>query len=153
MICHLCGVEAPTKYVSFHQNIGALVMRFSKTAEGNLCKSCIHSTFWQFTLINVTLGWWGLISIILTPIFIANNTVRYLLCLGMEPVPPLATVPRLTDDVIDRLRPLTGNLVEQLNSGENFERIADDVAMRAGVTQGQVALYVQALMAASREAR
>ena len=27
MICQSCGVEAPTKYVAFYQNIGMLVMR------------------------------------------------------------------------------------------------------------------------------
>ena len=58
MICQCCGVEAPTKYVAFYQNIGALVMRFTNSMEGNLCKSCIHSTFWKFTLTNTTLGWW-----------------------------------------------------------------------------------------------
>lgn len=39
MICQSCGVEAPTKYVAFYQNIGALVMRFTRSAEGRMCKS------------------------------------------------------------------------------------------------------------------
>jgi hypothetical protein len=39
MICQHCGVEAETKYVSFHQNIGALVVRFSKSIEGRLVQA------------------------------------------------------------------------------------------------------------------
>ena len=35
MICQACGVEAPTKYVEFYQNIGAIFMRFHKSIQGN----------------------------------------------------------------------------------------------------------------------
>src|SRR4029077_21272196 len=73
MTCQSCGVEAPTRYVEFHQNIGALVMRFSKSIKGNLCKRCIHRYFWQFTGINLVLGWWGLISFVMNIVFIGNN--------------------------------------------------------------------------------
>src|SRR5215470_18028960 len=65
MYCEVCGVDAPTKHVSFHQNIGLLVMRFYRGCTGNLCKSCIHKTFWTYTAVNMTLGWWGIISLIL----------------------------------------------------------------------------------------
>ena len=44
-LCQACGVEAPTKYVEFHQNVGALVMRFHKSYKGHMCKSCIHKYF------------------------------------------------------------------------------------------------------------
>jgi len=37
-----------------------------------------------------------------------------------------------------------------LNSGESFDRIADNIAMVAGVTKGQVTLFTQALLAASQ---
>jgi hypothetical protein len=30
-ICQACGCVAPTKYVEFYQNIGALVMRYHKS--------------------------------------------------------------------------------------------------------------------------
>src|SRR5262249_31048333 len=107
MICQACGIEAPTKYVAFYQNIGAIVLRFSKSVEGNLCKSCIHQYFWQFTATNCILGWWGMISLIVTPFFILNNVGRYFFCLGMQPVPDGAAKPKLTDEAIDQLRPHT----------------------------------------------
>ena len=97
MICQSCGVEAPTQHVVFYQNIGALVMRFQKKIEGNLCKSCIHKYFWEFTLITLFLGWWGVISFFATLFFyIPNNIIRYLLSLSLKPVPPGATFAELS---------------------------------------------------------
>lgn len=152
MICQACGVEASTKYVAFYQNIGALVMRFTSSVEGNLCKSCIHHHFWKCTGTNLVLGWWGIISFIVTPFFILNNIVRYLLCLGMEPVPPGATPPELTGDALEKLKPHTEYLINQMNSGEDYERVVENMSMRAGVSPGQVALYIHALIEASQNA-
>lgn len=84
MYCEACGVEAETRHVTFYQNIGALVVRFSNTADGYLCKSCIHKYFWSMTMTSLLLGWWGIISFIVNPFFILNNIIRYLGCLGMK---------------------------------------------------------------------
>jgi hypothetical protein len=81
--CQVCGADAPVKYVEFHQNIGALVMRYHKSCKGNLCKSCIHSKFWSMTGTTLAVGWLGTISVVLAPIFVVNNTIRYIGCLGM----------------------------------------------------------------------
>lgn len=148
MICQVCGVEAPTKYVAFYQNIGALVMRFSKSVQGNLCKSCIHKHFWEFTGINLLLGWWGMISFVVTPFFVLNNTFRYLLCLGMPPVPFGAQRADLTQDAIERLKPHTERLFDRLNAGDSMDRVAQDVALLANVTPAQVFLYVHAVVQA-----
>jgi hypothetical protein len=131
MICQACGVEAPTKYVAFHQNIGALFMRFSKSIKGNLCKRCIHKNFWSFTGTNLVLGWWGVISMCVTPFFIINNVARYVCCLGMESVPPGAQTPVLTDQAV-----------------ESLEIVAAQIAERAGVTPAQVAMFVQEVIRA-----
>lgn len=151
MYCQKCGIEAPTKYVAMYQNIGVLVMRFSTSVEGNLCKNCIHSTFWTMTGINMTLGWWGMISLVVTPFFIVNNTVRYLGCLGMESPNPGAAPPQLTDDVFQRLQPHVQEIFGRLNAQEPMERVCQDVAIRTGTTPGQVSLYVGALIAHAQE--
>jgi hypothetical protein len=78
MRCASCGLEAPTKDVTLYQNIGMLMLRRSATVKGSLCKPCIDSYFWNYTLVNLTLGWWGLISLVLTPIFIVNNLVQFI---------------------------------------------------------------------------
>ena len=52
------------------------------------------------TLTNVTLGWWGTISLILTPVFTINNVARYLGAIGLASPPPDARPPELTNDVV-----------------------------------------------------
>ncbi|MCE9546809.1 MAG: hypothetical protein K8T25_15120 [Planctomycetia bacterium] len=147
MICQTCGADAPTKYVEFYQNIGVLVMRFHQSIKGNMCKPCIHKHFWQYTLVNTTLGWWGMISIIVTPFFIINNTVRYILCLGMDP-PSGSGPPQLTDDIVNRLQPHAQQLFARLNNGEKLDVVAGDIARMSGATPGQVLLFLRATLQA-----
>ncbi|HJT77756.1 MAG TPA: hypothetical protein VJ739_11190 [Gemmataceae bacterium] len=143
MICQACGVEAPTRYVAFYQNIGVLVVRFGKQIRGNLCKKCIHKYYWQFTGTTFVAGWWGMISFVLTPIFLINNTVRYVGCVTMPPVPPDAQPARLTAEAVERLTPYTREVFDRLNEGEKLEAVAEDAALRANVTPAQVVLYVR----------
>lgn len=146
MYCQSCGIEAPTKYVSYHQNIGALVMRFSKSVQGNLCRNCVHKHFWSLTGTTAFLGWWGMISLIVTPFFLVNNVVRFASCLGMEPVPPDALPPQLDEAAVQRIQPHAQRLFERLNEGEELSRVVTDTADRAGVTPGQVMLFLQAVI-------
>ena len=150
MICQSCGIEAPTKYVALYQNIGLLVLRLGKSIEGELCKPCISSHFWSFTLTTMFLGPWGVISLILAPIFVINNTFRYLGAMSLEPPAPGAMPPQLTDDVFKRLKGHTDSIIQRLNANEKLDEIAKDVAPRAGVSEGQVILYVLALIEAAK---
>jgi hypothetical protein len=78
MYCQSCGsTSAPTKNVSFSQNVGVLVMRFSRTISGNLCRSCIDSNFWKMTLITFFFGWWGIISFFTTLFILPSNVFNY----------------------------------------------------------------------------
>ncbi len=146
MICQVCGVEADTKHVSFHQNIGAFFVRFSKSIDGQLCKSCIHQQFWGMTTTTLFLGWWGMISLVLTPIFLLNNVGRYMFCLGMPPVPLGATPPELLDADAVRIAPHVAELIDRLNAGEDLQKVASSIAEAAGVTTGQVIVFVQMLI-------
>lgn len=146
MICQQCGVEAPTKYVSFYQNIGALVVSFHQSVAGYFCKSCIHKHFWSMTGITFFVGWWGTISFIITPFILLNNIGRYVFCLGMAPVPPGAEAPYLSEEAISKLNLHASDLFSRLNAGEDFAVVAPLIAERADVTPGQVALYVHAVI-------
>jgi len=145
IICQACRIEAPTKYVEFHSNIGMLVMRHHRYVKGNLCKRCIHKNFWKATLVNCTVGPWGTISLIVTPIFILGNTIRYLGAIGMPGVPAGAMQPVVTQSVVDRMQPFHTELIGRLNNREPIEAVATDLSRRAGVTPGQVVMYVVAL--------
>ncbi|MBI3185362.1 MAG: hypothetical protein HYZ28_24755 [Myxococcales bacterium] len=103
MYCEACGAISETKYVELYQNIGALVMRFGKSIKGQLCRGCIGRYFWEMTLITLFFGWWGIISFILTPIFLINNVWRFASSRSLpapEPHPMGGTV----DERLARLR-------------------------------------------------
>lgn len=76
--CQRCGRQAPVKYVTFLQNVGVVIMRFSKTVRGNLCKRCISQCFWNMTLITFFFGWWGVISFFTSLVAIPTNIASYL---------------------------------------------------------------------------
>ncbi len=75
--CCMCGRHAPTQQVTFHQNIGALVIRFPKTVSGQLCRDCIGKYFTTYTLTSLLLGWWGVISFFYTLVTIPMNIVTW----------------------------------------------------------------------------
>ena len=124
LICQACGVEAPTRYVEFYQNIGAVFMRFRRSIRGNLCKSCIHSRFWTMTSITLAVGWLGLISLIIAPIFIINNLSRYLTVLGMPRVPQGITRPQMNAQVAAQIQPLMPQIALRLQRHEDAADIA-----------------------------
>jgi len=85
--CDECGAYATTKWVAFGQVIGMVIVFRIQTVRGNLCKSCIHEHFWEYTLVTLVFGWWGVMSFLMTPFVLLNNVIRYVLCLRMPPVP------------------------------------------------------------------
>jgi hypothetical protein len=149
--CQCCGVEAPTQYVEFFQNIGAIVVRFHKSIKGNLCKNCIDQYFWEYTMISLVAGWWGFISFFMTPFVLLNNIIRYLGTQKLPSVPAGAVPPTSTQDVVSRLRPYTDEIVTRLNSGEAIDGVVQSVAPRAGVIPDQVYRYIYALYEPSNQ--
>lgn len=75
--CDACGTYAPVQHATYHQNTGMLVMRRHKQAGGAFCRSCHLRIFWRLTLHTATLGWWGTISFVLTPLFLINNIALF----------------------------------------------------------------------------
>jgi hypothetical protein len=145
-ICQACGIEAPTKAGAYYQNIGALVMRFHKRVQGNLCKRCHHKYFWKFTGTNLTLGWWGYISVLVTPFFVINNIARYAATIKLPKVPADAKKPVATQEIVSKLDRHTKELINRVNGGEQMETVAPDLARKAGVTPGEVVVYLQWLV-------
>ena len=76
--CQLCGNMRQTTPVTFHRNIGMLVVRQTRSLQGNMCKTCIGNKFWEFTLKNIVFGPWGVISLVVTPIYLITNTISYI---------------------------------------------------------------------------
>jgi hypothetical protein len=84
MYCQLCGsTTAPTKHVSFSQNVGVVVVRFARTVSGNLCRSCIDASFWRMTLITLFFGWWNILSFFTTLFILPSNIATYVGALSL----------------------------------------------------------------------
>jgi hypothetical protein len=75
--CQLCGSTRLTAHVKFERNIGMLVLRQTRRLQASLCKTCVGQQYWDFQLKNLLLGPWGMISLVITPIYLVTNTVSY----------------------------------------------------------------------------
>jgi hypothetical protein len=49
-----------------------------RTLKGTFCKPCIAHYFWEYSLVTLALGWWGVISFILTPLMLISNLFYFL---------------------------------------------------------------------------
>ena len=79
--CQRCGQMRQVKYVAFHRNVGMLVQRQTHSIKANLCRSCLHNSFWEYTYKNLLFGWWGMISVVVTPIYFLMNLGVYMAAL------------------------------------------------------------------------
>lgn len=75
--CHSCYRFTKVIHTSFRKNIGMLIARSYQKVEGNLCNECIERFFWSFTMKTVLFGWWGIISMIVSPFIIFLNVINY----------------------------------------------------------------------------
>ena len=151
VLCQTCGVEAPCRKVSFHQNIGMVVMRRHRSIHGYLCRDCISKNFWSMTATTLAVGWLGTISMVIAPIFVLNNIFQYLSSLGLAKVPFDAKVPVVDNHVTQAVYPKFNEAISRLNAKEDFNDIARDIARQVGVTPGQVQVYVREMMRSQKQ--
>jgi hypothetical protein len=78
MLCESCGRPSSTQSATLYQNIGMIAVFRYRTLKGTYCKLCITHYFWEYTLVTLALGWWGVISFILTPLVLVNNLYYFL---------------------------------------------------------------------------
>lgn len=77
--CVVCGSgTAPTGYALFQRNISLFYLRFTARQEGNFCASCAWKTSAAYNAVMLVAGWWGIIGLILTPVYFFSN-LYYLL--------------------------------------------------------------------------
>ena len=76
--CQSCGVPAELRNVRIYESIGIFTVRLSKEASGQFCKTCIDHYFWTMTGITIMFGWWGFLSLFLTPFLLLNNFFVFL---------------------------------------------------------------------------
>jgi len=76
--CQLCKSMRQTALVKYQRNIGMLILRQTRRLEARMCKTCAGKQFWDFQAKNLLLGPWGMISLIVTPVYLVTNTVNYM---------------------------------------------------------------------------
>ncbi|HEY1957151.1 MAG TPA: hypothetical protein VGH28_16135 [Polyangiaceae bacterium] len=81
--CESCRRVAALRHAHFTQNIGALILRFPRTVDGQLCKLCIDKFFFRFTATTMFLGWWGIISFFYSAVAIPANVINWTASFGM----------------------------------------------------------------------
>lgn len=85
--CQICGRSAETRQVGFTRNIGAIVLNFSRTTHGDMCRFCVEHYFWRYTLVSLLFGWWGVTSFFITLVWLPINIFCYVRCLRLRAPP------------------------------------------------------------------
>jgi hypothetical protein len=150
LTCQVCGSDAPTEPVSLNRNIGLLLFRLHESTQGNLCRRCIEEIFQRYTLVNLTLGWWGVVSIFLTPVFLISNWLEYRRGRHLPLIPAGAGRVRLTVEEQERLRSLDTEVRTCFRQGDPPELVAIALSEKAGVTVAQATVYIYFEFANSR---
>lgn len=129
-MCDVCNSGEPSVHVHLRHNVGMLFMRREYETQGRLCASCLKDVFRRHQLNNLVLGWWGMISFVLTWVYLIDNTRNYLtarkeLAQLTERREKSRFVPEGTPS--ERLAPFRHNVRLRLRREEPAERIARDL--------------------------
>ena len=149
MRCHLCSRSVPTASAAFRHNVGMLLMRREYATVGHFCRACLARTFWHHTLRNVTLGWWGALSFVMTWVFLFANVTGYLRALQVLGTrrASVAAAPEVAsgEAALRRLGPFEHNVRLRLREGEEVQETARDLARVHDVTHASAELFVEAV--------
>jgi hypothetical protein len=85
--CTHCGLQAEVDDVTIMQIVGLVIVFQWKKMGGSWCRRCTDKELVPATLLSMFMGWWGLISFFLTPIFLAVNTWTFLKTRALTPPP------------------------------------------------------------------
>ena len=141
--CESCGVEAPTAHVSFTKNIGMFVARHEETVAGAFCKTCARRYYKDYQLINFLGGWWGMISAIITPVYILQNLGSWRGIKNMPEVPPGARVPLLNEGLWKHLVQFQPFIEQLFAEGAPPRHVTQRLAAESGVTPATADMFLR----------
>ena len=90
--CRLCH-RGPTVEASLFEHHGYGVPLKHLVLRGPLCRQCGLVAWRRMTLQTLLLGWWGLASIVLTPVTLVLNAIALVRLLQTPAAPPVAVHP------------------------------------------------------------
>jgi len=135
--CEFCGGQGPTAPVEFRQNTGMIVMRQSRTWAGDACRDCGSKIFWKATTHTLFLGWWGTISLFLTPAFIVMNIMNVLKTRSLQSLPAASRA------TLDDHRDYALNLI----ATKDRATVVDVLAQQTRAPRAEVEAFVDRLSA------
>jgi hypothetical protein len=98
------------------------------------------------------LGWWGLISLIVTPFLLIYNIFRYLMTLSLPSPPEGALVVSVDEGFRRKLgAAATREIGERLGGGEDLLKVSCELAARYGVTPEEIICYAGTAGTSSRK--
>jgi hypothetical protein len=133
-----------------------LYARREYATAGDFCRPCLTSAFWHHTLRNVTLGWWGTISFVMTWVFLFGNIATYARArqalAGLRASVASEPLPASGEEAQQLLARFEHNVRLRLREGENVRDVAGDLARVHDVTLNSAEHFVETLAAAERSA-
>ena len=157
MRCDTCFRSEPSTYVELHHNVGMFIARRVYSTHGDLCRQCLHRSFWSHTLRNVTLGWWGTISFFMTWYYLVSNLLTYLFALhelrGQRPRQAARTQEVAGAEAQRLLEPFEHNVRLRLRDGETPETVGRELARIHGVELAAAMRFVEQVHASEEGSR
>ncbi len=157
--CAICGAAHPSVHAKLSHNIGMVVMRRVEWTEGQMCQGCLVRTYLKHTGLNLVLGWWGMISFIMTIVFLVGNTVH--LVTGLIALRSASArqaraerqreAERAQTDAPAALERFKHTIRMRLKRGEDVEVIAAEIADAANVPHEKAHAFVVEQRAAVAE--
>jgi len=74
--CGICRRDPPLGQATLSANIGMLLVRQTRRVSGPMCSGCFGAQYARMTLTNAFLGWWGVISLFVTPVWLTKNSLE-----------------------------------------------------------------------------
>jgi hypothetical protein len=137
--CSRCSQRGPVMHVHLLKNTGMLIVRMTQTVECDLCSGCALRQGAAMTAHTAVLGWWGVISFVVSFAAVPSNLLQMWWALGMKSASETAA------DSLDGHREYALNLL----ATKDRETVVDVLVKQTGATPARVSTYLEKLRPAA----
>lgn len=144
MKCQRCGAR-PAVRVLLRHNVGMLFMRRTESTSGRVCRGCLGSAFLHHQLRNLVLGWWGMLSAIMTAYYLVDNVINYVAARGdlWNAARATRAHAKVNGPSAERLLlAFDATVVRRKGEGDTASDIIDDLVDATGVPRQRAEAFV-----------
>ncbi len=143
-VCGECFREGKTVVATFRHNIGLVIVHLSNERYDRYCFGCLNKVFFFKTLLTICVGWIGLVSLLVAPIFVIQNIFNYLKAVFKAERPISSKPPLLSVQLFRFLDPHRDVLLNELESGVVTDRRRlSELAHSLGVLTPELLYYLE----------